>query len=62
MSIDFVSYATIISHEKLEETIAELEKNFLGKTPYEEEQEKVIVDQLCDQKFVCRSPDLYHPS
>lgn len=51
MGMGFVSYASIVSPEKLEETVAEIKKSSLAKTPFEKAQEKVIIDQLRDPTF-----------
>lgn len=51
MGMGFVSYASIVSPEELEKTIAQIEKTSLAKTPFEKAQEKVIIDQLRDPTF-----------
>lgn len=51
MLMGFVSYASLVSPEQLEETIKEIKQNSLAKTDFEKAQEKVIVDQLRDPTF-----------
>ncbi|KAK5105992.1 hypothetical protein LTS08_000108 [Lithohypha guttulata] len=51
MMMGFVSYASIVSPEELDSTLAEIKKSSLAKTPFEKAQEKVIVDQLRDPTF-----------
>ena len=47
----FVSYASLVSNDKLNETIQEIRKNSLAKTDFEKRQEDMIVKQLSDEKF-----------
>lgn len=51
MMMGFVSYASIVSPDELEDTISEIQQKSLAKTPFEKAQEKVIVDQLRDPTF-----------
>jgi choline dehydrogenase-like flavoprotein len=51
MLMGFVSYASLVSPEELEETIKEIQQKSLAKTDFEKAQEKVIVDQLRDKTF-----------
>ena len=51
MLMGFVSYASLVSPEKLKETIDEIRKNSLAKTDFEKRQEDVIVKQLSDERF-----------
>jgi choline dehydrogenase-like flavoprotein len=51
MLMGFVSYASLVSKEQLNETIAEIKKNSLAKTDFEKRQEDVIVKQLSDERF-----------
>ena len=47
----FVSYASLVGKDKLEETINEIRTNSNAKTDFEKRQEDVIVSQLSDDKF-----------
>lgn len=51
MLMGFVSYASLVSKEKLDETISAIRKNSLAKTDFEKAQEDVIVKQLSDPRF-----------
>lgn len=51
MLMGFVSYASLVSPEQLDATIAEVRKNSLAKTDFEKRQENEIVRQLSDPKF-----------
>ncbi|KIV78299.1 hypothetical protein PV11_10028 [Exophiala sideris] len=51
MMMGFVSYASLVSPEELENTIKEIKQKSLAKTDFEKAQEKVIVDQLRDSQF-----------
>lgn len=51
MCMGFVSYASLVSKEELNATIAEIKKNSLAKTPFEKTQEQLIIDQLSDPTF-----------
>src|ERR1700760_1057234 len=46
MLMGFVSYASLVGPEKLEETIQEIRKNSRAKTEFAKKQEQVIIDQL----------------
>jgi hypothetical protein len=46
MVMGFVSYASLVSKETLEQTIAEIRKNSLAKTDFEKRQEEEIMHQL----------------
>lgn len=47
----FVSYASIVDPEELEQTIKEVREHSSAKTPFERAQEEVIVKQLSDPNF-----------
>ncbi|KAH0375472.1 alcohol oxidase, partial [Aureobasidium melanogenum] len=51
MLMGFVSYASLVSEEVLNDTIAEIRKNSLAKTDFEKRQEETIISQLSDPKF-----------
>ncbi|KAK4574075.1 hypothetical protein LTR86_001836 [Recurvomyces mirabilis] len=51
MLMGFVSYASLVSKEVLDQTISEIRKNSLAKTDFEKRQEDVIVRQLSDPSF-----------
>lgn len=51
MLMGFVSYASLVGKEKLDETIKEIRKNSRAETDFEKRQEDVIVDQLSSEKF-----------
>jgi choline dehydrogenase-like flavoprotein len=51
MMMGFVSYASLVSKEQLDETLDEIKKVSTAKTKFEKAQEKVIVDQLSDPTF-----------
>lgn len=51
MLMGFVSYASLVSKEKLNETLQEIRQNSHAKTDFEKRQEDVIVKQLSDEKF-----------
>lgn len=51
MLMGFVSYASLVDKETLDETIADIRKNSLAKTDFEKRQEDVIVRQLSDPTF-----------
>ena len=51
MMMGFVSYASLVSEEELENTIKEIKDKSLAKTKFEKAQEKLIVDQLRDPTF-----------
>ena len=41
MLMGFVSYASLVDQKELDETLAEIKKNSLAKTPFEKAQEEV---------------------
>ncbi|KAK3681991.1 hypothetical protein LTR37_020694 [Vermiconidia calcicola] len=51
MLMGFVSYASLVSKEKLDETIQEIRDNSLAVTDFEKRQEDIIVRQLSDERF-----------
>lgn len=51
MLMGFVSYASVVSKQELDETVAEVKKNSLAQTPFEIAQEGVIVKQLTNPTF-----------
>ena len=51
MLMGFVSYASLVSQEQLDNTVQEIRKNSNAKTDFEKRQEDVIVKQLSDPKF-----------
>lgn len=51
MGMGFVSYASLVSKDELEQTIAEIKQKSLAKTEFEKKQEKVIINQLRDPTF-----------
>ena len=51
MLMGFVSYASLVSKEVLDQTISEIRKNSLANTDFEKRQEEVIVKQLSDPTF-----------
>jgi choline dehydrogenase-like flavoprotein len=51
MLMGFVSYASLVSEQELQATIAEIKKNSLAKTAFEKKQEQLIIDQLSDPTF-----------
>lgn len=51
MCMGFVSYASLVSPEELEETIALIRKVSTAKTKFEKMQEQLIIDQLRDPTF-----------
>lgn len=51
MLMGFVSYASLVSKEVLDQTIEDIRKDSLAKTKFEKAQEDVIVKQLSDPKF-----------
>ncbi|KAJ9621623.1 hypothetical protein H2203_007112 [Taxawa tesnikishii (nom. ined.)] len=51
MLMGFVSYASLVSKEQLDATIAEIRENSLAQTDFEKAQEQVIVNQLSDPTF-----------
>lgn len=51
MLMGFVSYASLVGKEKLDETIKDIRKNSKAETDFEKRQEDVIVDQLSSEKF-----------
>ncbi|KAK5135767.1 hypothetical protein LTR08_004753 [Meristemomyces frigidus] len=51
MLMGFVSYASLVSKEVLDQTISEVRANSLAKTDFEKRQEDVIVRQLSDPNF-----------
>jgi len=51
MLMGFVSYASIVSKDELDETMKEIRANSLAETPFEKAQEDVIVKQLSDPTF-----------
>lgn len=51
MLMGFVSYASLVSKEALEETIDDIRKDSLAKTDFEKRQEDVLVKQLSDPNF-----------
>ncbi|KAK5124436.1 hypothetical protein LTR85_001653 [Meristemomyces frigidus] len=51
MLMGFVSYASLVSKEILDQTIAEVRKDSLARTDFEKRQEDVIVKQLSDPNF-----------
>ena len=51
MLMGFVSYASLVSKEKLDETLQEIKKHSNAKTDWEKRTEEVIVKQLSDPRF-----------
>ena len=51
MLMGFVSYASMVSKETLDQTISDIRANSLAKTQFEKDQEEVIVRQLSDPTF-----------
>jgi hypothetical protein len=51
MLMGFVSYASLVSKEVLDETIAAIRKDSLAETDFEKRQEETIISQLSDPKF-----------
>jgi choline dehydrogenase-like flavoprotein len=51
MLMGFVSYASLVSKEVLDDTIAEIRRNSLAETDFEKRQEETIIAQLSDPKF-----------
>lgn len=51
MLMGFVSYASLVGKEKLDETIKEIRQNSRAQTEFEKKQEDVIVDQLSGETF-----------
>lgn len=51
MLMGFVSYASLVDKETLENTINEIRKTSLAKTDFEKRQEDVVVRQLSDPNF-----------
>lgn len=51
MLMGFVSYASLVDKQTLDNTISEIRKNSLAKTDFEKRQEDVIVRQLSDPTF-----------
>ena len=51
MLMGFVSYASLVGKEVLDQTIADIRKNSLAKTDFEKRQEDVVVKQLSDPNF-----------
>ena len=51
MLMGFVSYASLVSKEQLEDTIKEIRDNSLAVTDFEKRQEDVVVKQLSDPTF-----------
>ena len=47
----FVSYASLVGKEVLDQTIADIRKNSLAETDFEKRQEDVVVKQLSDPNF-----------
>lgn len=67
MLMGFVSYASLVSEEVMNDTIAEIRKNSLAKTDFEKRQEETIISQLSDPKFAniqtfCSSHHFFLPS
>lgn len=63
MLMGFVSYASLVSKEVLDQTIADVRKDSLAQTPFEKEQEETIIKQLADPTFAniqtfCKPPQL----
>ena len=50
MLMGFVSYASLVSKEVLDQTIAEVRANSLAETDFEKRQEDVIVKQLSGEQ------------
>lgn len=48
MLMGFVSYASIVSPEELDQTIKDIKEKSLAKTKFEKAQEQIIIDQLRD--------------
>ena len=51
MLMGFVSYASLVGKEKLDETINEIREKSHAKTDFEKKQEQVIIDQLSGDNF-----------
>jgi choline dehydrogenase-like flavoprotein len=51
MLMGFISYASLVSEEELNATIAAIKKNSLATTPFQKDQEQLIINQLSDPKF-----------
>jgi len=51
MVMGFVSYASLVSKEELDKTIAEIRKGSLAKTQFEKDQEETIIRQLSNPEF-----------
>jgi choline dehydrogenase-like flavoprotein len=51
MLMGFVSYASLVSKEVLDDTIAAIRKDSLAETDFEKRQEETIIAQLSDPKF-----------
>jgi choline dehydrogenase-like flavoprotein len=51
MLMGFVSYASLVSKEVLDDTIAAIRKASLAETDFEKRQEETIIAQLSDPKF-----------
>lgn len=51
MLMGFVSYASLVSKDELEETIKQVRRDSLAKTDFEKRQEEIIVKQLSDPTF-----------
>ena len=51
MLMGFVSYASLVDQQTLDNTISEIRRNSLAKTDFEKRQEDVIVKQLSDPTF-----------
>jgi hypothetical protein len=51
MLMGFVSYASLVSKEVLDDTIAAIRRDSLAETDFEKRQEETIIAQLSDPKF-----------
>lgn len=62
MLMGFVSYASLVGKDALDQTIQEIRENSLAKTDFEKKQEDTIVKQLENPNFAniqtfCKSPN-----
>jgi choline dehydrogenase-like flavoprotein len=51
MLMGFISYASLVSKEVLDDTIAAIRRDSLAETDFEKRQEETIISQLSDPKF-----------
>lgn len=51
MLMGFVSYASLVDKQTMQQTIAEIKKNSSAKTDFEKAQEDLIIRQLSDDSF-----------